>query len=176
MITSEGDPALYGVYELVAVQDKGEWVPAIKISETPAKVPSPGQKHAWRLYDKRSKATADLLSLHDEDPRQRDRIVLHHPIERATYRVLDGSDISCREPLLADVLNEARLVYELPSIEDMRQRRQADLERLDPSVRRIVNPHVYHVSLTEQLWNLKQELIRKARDGQNQRVPVGAGT
>ena len=174
LITSEGDPALDGVYKLVAVQNQGEWVPAIKVSETPAKVPSPGQKHAWRLYDKRSKATADLLSLRDEDPRQMDRIVLHHPIERATYRVLQRSGISQVEPLLVDVLNEGKLVYELPSIDQMRQRRQADLERLDPGVRRIVNPHVYHVSLTEQLWNLKQGLIRKARDGQNHRVPVGA--
>jgi nicotinate phosphoribosyltransferase len=41
----------------------------------------------------------------------------------------------------------------------MRQRRQADLERLEPGVRRIINPHVYHVSLTEPVWSLKQELI-----------------
>jgi nicotinate phosphoribosyltransferase len=47
----------------------------------------------------------------------------------------------------------------------MRQRRQADLERLYPGVRRIMNPHIYHVSLTERLWNLKQELIHTAREG-----------
>jgi nicotinate phosphoribosyltransferase len=55
------------------------------------------------------------------------------------------------------------LVCELPSIDQMRTRREADLERLDAGVRRIMNPHVYHVSLTEKLWNLKQELVQAAR-------------
>ena len=39
--------------------------------------------------------------------------------------------------------------------------READVERLDPGVRRLMNPHIYHVSLTEKLWNYKQELIRE---------------
>jgi nicotinate phosphoribosyltransferase len=36
------------------------------------------------------------------------------------------------------------------------------VERLDAGVRRLVNPHIYHVSLTERLWQLKQELIASA--------------
>ena len=55
------------------------------------------------------------------------------------------------------------MVYGLPSIEEMRERRQDDVERLDPGVRRLMNPHLYHVSLTERLWDLKQELIQSAR-------------
>lgn len=42
------------------------WIPAIKISETPAKTLNPGHKMVWRLYDKRGLATADLLCLADE--------------------------------------------------------------------------------------------------------------
>jgi nicotinate phosphoribosyltransferase len=45
----------------------------------------------------------------------------------------------------------------------MRARRQADVDRLDPGVKRFVNPHVYHVSLSERLWNRKQDLIQAAR-------------
>jgi nicotinate phosphoribosyltransferase len=41
----------------------------------------------------------------------------------------------------------------------MRERRRADIERLDPGVKRLINPHIYHVSLTEELWKLKQSLI-----------------
>jgi len=159
LITSRGQSALDGVYKLVAVQDGSEWVPAIKISETPAKVLNPGHKHVWRLYDRRGKANADLLSLDDEDPGQMERITLHHPTEHTTYRTLHRDDVSEVEPLLVDVLRDGERVYDLPSIEDMRQRRRADLERLDPGVRRIMNPHIYHVSLTERLWNLKQALI-----------------
>ena len=38
-------------------------------------------------------------------------------------------------------------------------------ERLDPGVRRLVNPHLYHVSLTPALWDLKQDLVASARAG-----------
>jgi nicotinate phosphoribosyltransferase len=163
LITSRGQAALDGVYKLVAVCADGRWRPAIKISETPEKTLNPGHKHIWRVYDRRGKATADLLSLDDEDPREMEPLKLHHPIGEAESRVLAQSDISDIEPLLVDVLRDGQLVYELPTIEAMRRVREADVERLDPGVRRLMNPHVYHVSLTERLWNLKRELIATAR-------------
>jgi nicotinate phosphoribosyltransferase len=43
----------------------------------------------------------------------------------------------------------------------MRKLRDEDIGCLDSGVKRLINPHVYHVSLTEQLWELKNELIRK---------------
>jgi nicotinate phosphoribosyltransferase len=162
LITSWGEPALGGVYKLVAVEDGGRWVPAIKVSESASKTPNPGHKHAWRLYDSRGNATADLLSLEGEYPRHMETIVLHHPSEQNVLRTLLQEEVSEIEPLLVDILQEGRLVYELPSIDDMRQRRQADVGRLDPGVRRLLNPHIYHVSLTPGLWSLKQGLIRAA--------------
>jgi nicotinate phosphoribosyltransferase len=39
----------------------------------------------------------------------------------------------------------------------------ADLERLDPGVKRLVNPHVYHVSVTRRLAELKSRLAAEAR-------------
>ncbi len=168
LITSWGEPALGGVYKLVAVRAAdgkgGEWLPAIKISETAAKTPNPGHKRVWRIYDERGKATADLLSLDDEDPRQMDEITLRHPHERAARRTLRQDQVSEVEPLLVDVLVDGRLVYDLPGLDEMRGRRQADVEHLDPGVRRLINPHIYHVSLTQRLWDLKQELIESALD------------
>jgi nicotinate phosphoribosyltransferase len=163
LITSEGASALDGVYKLVAVQEGDQWIPAIKVSETSAKVPNPGHKRAWRIYDRRGRATADVLSLPEEKLCEMDRVLLHHPIEHNMFRELAQQDISEIEPLLVDVLQEGKLVCELPSIDQMRTRREADLERLDAGVRRIMNPHVYHVSLTEKLWILKQELVQAAR-------------
>ena len=163
LITSHGDSALDGVYKLVAVQDKGEWSPAIKISETLTKTPNPGHKLAWRVYDERHKATADLLSVNDEDPRTMTPLVLHHPADHTKHRVMQQTHISEIEPLLVEILREGKVVYDLPTIEQMRVARDADLERLDSGVQRIVNPHIYHVSLTEQLWTLKQDMMKKMR-------------
>ena len=144
--------------------DGEQWIPAIKVSESLAKTPNPGHKLVWRVYDRRGKATADLLSLDDEDPRQMERIVLRHPSGHARYRTLERNGVAKVEPLLVDVLVEGRLVYDLPSMEEMRARRQAGVRRLDPGVRRLMNPHIYHVSLTQRLWDLKQELIQSAME------------
>ena len=160
LITSAGDAALNGVYKLVAVQEEaGVWLPAIKISENPVKIPNPGAKQAWRLYDSRGLATADLLSLDDEDPHHMEPVQLQHPIDVHLARTLNQADISNIEPLLVTVMQGGQLVHTLPTIETMRQQRVVDLERLDLGVKRLINPHVYHVSLTPKLWQLKQTLI-----------------
>ena len=166
LITSAGDPALDGVYKLVAVQQADRWIPAIKISESPAKTLNPGHKLVWRIYDRRGKATADLLSLDDEDPRTQTDLVLHHPSDHTRFRTLHQTNIEQIEPLLVDVLKEGQLVYDLPSIDTMRACRQADMGKLDSGVRRLLNPHVYHVSLTPRLWDLKQRLIESASNSE----------
>ncbi|MCX7938315.1 MAG: hypothetical protein N2545_02605 [Thermoflexales bacterium] len=159
LITSMGDPALDGVYKLVSVQRGSAWVPAIKISETPEKTLTPGQKSVWRLYDQRGMATADLLCLRDEDPRRQPLLVLRHPSDHTKSRTLRAEDLSAIEPLMVEVMREGKLVYELPTIEAMRAARQRDIEHLDPGVRRLIRPHTYHVSLSEALWTLKQRLV-----------------
>ncbi len=164
LITSWGEPALGGVYKLVAVREKGTWLPAIKVSDSAAKTPNPGHKLVWRVYDRRGKATADLLSLDDEEPGAMEQLVLRHPSDHTEHRTLPQDEVSEVEPLQVDVLVEGKLVYGLPSIEEIRQQRQADVRRLDPGVRRLMNPHIYHVSLTQRLWDLKQQLIHSAME------------
>ena len=163
MVTSWGEPALGGVYKLVAVQQGGAWDSAIKISETPIKTPNPGNKRLWRLYDARGKATADLLTLYTEDPAQGDRLLLRHPMDHTKYRIVRRDDLSQVEPLHVDVVRNGAVVYTPPPLDELRARRAADLARLDPGVRRLVNPHIYHVSLSQKLWDLKQNLIDEAR-------------
>lgn len=163
LITSWGSPALGGVYKLMALEHNGVWSPAIKLSDTAEKTPNPGNKRLWRLYDRRGNATADLLALDHQDPTTFSRITLRHPSDPSKVRVVNHTDLAKIEPLLVDVLREGKQVYDIPTIEDMRAMRVADIGRLDPGVKRLVNPHVYHVSLTQELWDLKQQLVAKAR-------------
>ncbi len=160
LITSAGAPALGGVYKLVGIQKDGNWIPALKVSETMAKTPTPGNKHVWRIYDRRGKATADLLALEEESPTEWDRIVLCHPWDQTKRRVLTHNDISELESLLVPVVEKGTIVTEFPPIAELRRRREQDEARLDAGVRRLVNPHIYHVSLTKKLFNMKKELIR----------------
>lgn len=164
LITSHGASSLGGVYKLVAVCDQGNWIPAIKISENPEKTPNPGHKHVWRLYDERGHATADLLSLDDENPREMNSIFLQHVSDHTKHRKLKRAEITDIEPLLVDVWDQGRLLLDLPPLHTLRQRRQKDLERLDTGVKRIMNPHIYHVSLTRRLWERKQRLIESTKN------------
>jgi len=166
LATSYGDPALGGVYKLVALQDNNStWQPAIKISESAQKTPTPGVKRAYRIYyneNEAGPANADLLALADE-PLNDELIQLRHPFDQRR-RTLSRSSITL-EPLLEPILKQGQLLTPFPTLEEIRVRRLADIERLDPGVRRLINPHIYHVSLTPALWELKQRLIREARGG-----------
>ncbi len=163
LITSWGEPALGGVYKLVAVQKEGTWTPAIKISDTPAKTPNPGLKSVWRVYDQRGQASADLLALATERPQERQQNTLLHPTDHTKSRVVHQRDVSEMEPLLEETFTQGKQVAETPDLQQIRERRVADVERLDAGVRRLLNPHIYHVSLTPDLWDLKQSLIASAR-------------
>jgi nicotinate phosphoribosyltransferase len=162
LVTSAGDPSLGGVYKLVAIERDEQWTPAIKVSDSPEKTAIPASKRAWRLYDTRGKATADVLAVHNEDLLARPDIVLHHPSDITKWRTVRREAVTL-EALLVDVLRDGKLVYDLPDLAAIRAKREADVARLDSGVRRLINPHIYHVSLTETLWDLKQELIMRAR-------------
>ena len=159
LITSKGASALDGVYKLVSVEDKGHWLPAMKISENREKTLNPGDKNVWRLYDQRNHATADLIGLEGEQPEQMQQIMLYHPIEPSKKRCLERAEVTEIEPLMEDIIVDGKVVYQSPTIDEMRAKRIADLERLDHGVKRLVNPHIYHVSLSDKLWQLKQDLI-----------------
>lgn len=161
LITSQGAPALDGVYKLTAVKDGGAWKPAIKISETPGKTVNPGTKNIWRLYDRRDKAVCDVLAMADERLDEAAEIHLHHPVDFQIERTLQREQLSRVERLDVNLPQAGPVSPLADSLDTLRGRRENDLACLDDGVKRMVNPHVYHVSLTSALWELKQKLIRE---------------
>ncbi len=165
MATSDGDPSFDGVYKAVAVKDDaGSWQPAIKISDSPDKLALPGVKSLWRVYDERGIATADVIALVGEDLTRRPLEILH-PARPGVGRSLEAAQISAVEALLEPIVTEGEVVAGLGDISEARSRRAADLARLDTGVRRLVNPHTYHVSVTRPLLELKQTLVQAHRTG-----------
>jgi nicotinate phosphoribosyltransferase len=163
LATSHGDPSLDGVFKLVAVDDgSGAWVPAMKRSDSPVKVLNPGAKRLWRAYDERGVATADVLSTADEvlEPGARH---LHHHARPDVARTVT---IGAVEELLVPVVDGGRVVVDggaeaLGDVAAAAGRRVADVERFDPGVRRLVNPHEYHVSITDAVFDLKRRLLEQ---------------
>jgi len=163
LITSSGYSALGGVYKLVAVNYEDEWKPAMKLSENVEKMPNPGQKKVWRLYDKNHKANADLVGKMDERPEDETELKLHHPAKHTKSRTLTKNEISRIETLSTEIIRQGKVIYDFPSIEEMRKTREADVESLDAGVKRLINPHFYHISITERLWNEKHNLLAKLK-------------
>ncbi|MBT8461711.1 MAG: nicotinate phosphoribosyltransferase, partial [Gemmatimonadetes bacterium] len=162
LITS-GSPGFDGVYKATGLHDGERWQPMLKLSETPAKTPNPGEKTLWRVYDSRSTATVDVLALPDEDVATLENLLLRHPVREELTRTLTREDVSAAERLHVEVLRQGRRTRGQETIDEMRARRRADLDRLDSGVKRLINPHIYHVSLTDGLWSLKQRLIGQAQ-------------
>jgi len=161
LVTSHGSPSLGGVYKLVAIDGVNEWLPAMKISDTPEKMPIPGDKRIWRVYDDRGLATADVVSAGSEDLSFGGSLDLYHPHREGITRCVEGLE-DVEEIVVPMYRDGERLQPDVP-LDEMRRRREDDLERLDPGVRRLVNPHVYHVSLTKKVKELQHELIAQAR-------------
>jgi len=165
MATSEGDGSLDGVFKLVAADDgAGNWVPAIKRSDTPAKVLNPGRKRLWRLYTPAGAATADVMSLDGETIAAGTDLTLYHHAEPQIQRRLGADRWARAEELTHTVVDGGEIVVDggpsaLDDLDAIAARRVRDLEALDPGVRRLVNPHQYHVSITPGLRRLKLDLL-----------------
>lgn len=166
LIVSEGDGALGGVYKLVALRgdDGEEWLPAIKVSDSPQKTPIGGLTTAWRLYDQNDAATADLVTAAGDQPfADRDTEELHHPHRDGVFRRLRQSEVSRVEALHALAFAGGAPVAPPQPVPELAARCADDVAALSAGVRRLVNPHTYHVSLDGSTKATQRELIELAR-------------
>ncbi len=175
-------------------EEDGRWAPAVKLSENRAKIPIVGPKECFRLYDRSNTATLDLLMLPGEEPfggpnptggagssGEPPRVagveangprtaappavmIVHHPTEDGVFRTISRSDISRIERLVTPVLRDGKRTDQRADIDEMSRRRGADMAALDPGVRRLVNPHRYHVSLSEGLEHRQLETVAGMRE------------
>jgi nicotinate phosphoribosyltransferase len=59
------------------------------------------------------------------------------------------------------VIEDGKLVYDLPSINEIKDYSKEQLDSLWEEVKRFENPHEYYVDLSKELWFTKQELIQR---------------
>jgi nicotinate phosphoribosyltransferase len=67
--------------------------------------------------------------------------------------------------LLTPIFRQGNLVYERPSIHQMRGVAQTELGRFYMGVKRLLNPHIYPVGLELGLYENKSRLMEEARKG-----------
>ncbi|WP_042168248.1 nicotinate phosphoribosyltransferase [Paenibacillus gorillae] len=162
LITAADQPSLGGVYKLTAREREGQWIPVIKLSNNPEKVSTPGRKDVYRIVDRSTGlAEADYISLSGEDEMVRgEPLRLFDPVHPYISRVVTDYEAV---PLLVRVIDKGELVYELPSLEQIRAFHQRELARFKPEVQRKLNPELYAIHLSEKAWQLKMDLIQNSK-------------
>ncbi len=162
LITSKDCPAFGGVYKLAAIQnEKGEFVPKIKLSENTEKVTNPGNKTVYRIYEKYTgKIKADLICLVDETFNVEEDLRLFDPVETWKKTRLPGGTYTMRE-LLVPVFRKGECVYTSPSVMEIREYCSREKETLWAETMRLVNPHHVYIDLSDQLFQMKTDLFNE---------------
>lgn len=161
LITSKSSPVFGGVYKLVAYEENGEIVPTIKISENVAKITTPGFKSLYRIYDKSTmKAEADVVCLNSEKLDELDELEIFHPIY--TWKRKKFTNFVAKD-LMVKVFEKGKLVYDMPTLEEIKDYAQKELASLWDEVKRLENPHEYIVDLSQDLWDIKDRLLKEHR-------------
>lgn len=163
LITSEDCPSLGGVYKMSAETVDGRVIPKIKISENPVKITNPGVKKLWRIYDNTTgKATADLIALDYESFDTTRPLTIYDPVN--TWKSMTLTDYTMKE-LQVKVFEGGKRVYDSPSLQEIQQHCQDDLDTFWDQYKRLLNPHRYKVDLSDSLWMLKNSMLQNYRRG-----------
>ena len=163
MITAKSEPVFGGVYKLTAVEnEKGEIIPKIKCSENVEKITIPHFKKVYRLYNKdNGKAIADYMTVHDEQVDESQPLMLFDPY--ATWKTKNVCNFEARE-LLVPVFLQGKRVYQSPSLKELQTYCRQQVDTLWDEIKRFDNPQTYYVDLSQKLWDIQQELLRRNRN------------
>jgi nicotinate phosphoribosyltransferase len=159
LITCANDPALTGIYKMAAKEENGVYVPTIKISSNPEKVTIPGYKTVYRIINKSTgKSEGDYIAMVDEDVKSLNRIKMFDPVHTWLRKYVTGFEAV---ELLEPVFRNGELVFDLPTLESIKNYHKSQLPLFWPEYLRKLNPEVYPVDLSEKVWNTRMDLINR---------------
>jgi nicotinate phosphoribosyltransferase len=163
LATGGDQSALGGVYKLVAItaeDDPDRWEPRIKLSAQPEKVTNPGLKRVVRLL-RNGFILGDIIALPDEVIEPGMSFVGINPTNPSQQKVY--RDFGAVEELHVPIFEEGKLVYQPPSLLEVKAFARSRLRTIRLESRRLENPHILKVSLTEKYWEFKQDMIGAMR-------------
>ena len=165
LITAKSDPVFGGVYKLAAVKEGDSYIPKIKVSESVEKITLPCLKKVWRIYDNYTrKAMADYVAVYDEEVGEHEELTLFDPNQTWKQRTYKNCTVKC---LTTPIYKEGKLVYDRPTVTEIRTACAEQVENLWEEMRRFEYPHRYYVDYSRKLWECRQELLTQiSRMGQ----------
>jgi nicotinate phosphoribosyltransferase len=160
MVTGGQTSSFTGVYKLAARFENGKPIPAMKFSDNPDKTTNPGVKQVWRIKDKNGQAVADVLGIDGEDDlKEGQRYCFWHPA--ADYRHFFHDVEAKPQALLKKRIEKGVITAQQPSLAAIKEFAASNLDDFDATYKRLLNPHIYKVSITERLRKIKLDFIEK---------------
>ena len=157
LITAKSSPVFGGVYKLCALEKDGELIPKMKISENVGKITNPGFKTLYRLFDlDTDRAIADLITLDDEPEPTGEDMEIFDPQNIWKHKTVSNY---YAKNLRVPIFDKGKLIYNKPSIEEIRTYCLKQIDSLWEEIKHFENPQTYYVDLSEKLWEMKQELL-----------------
>ena len=153
LATAYQEPALGGVYKLVAVESSDGWQPSMKVSSSTVKRTLPGRKQVWRRQAG-DRYLADALALLDESV----------PVRMLEEEAGNGETVlnpAELRPLLELRVENGQLVRAGDTLEEIRARVAAELRRLPAEHQRLAGTEPYRVGLTDNLHACQQRLLKR---------------
>ncbi len=168
LVTGHDTSALTGVYKIVAKKEMNNFEPCIKISNQSEKITNPGIKNIMRFYNNENQMIADLLFDTKELERLNKKVKNNEPITfnhpATNYEGFVLKDYVYSKILLNPVMENGKICAQLPSLSKIQDYHQKELLKLDETYKRLLNPHRFKVSLSDQLKNTKTNLIHKIKN------------
>ncbi|MEW6444220.1 MAG: nicotinate phosphoribosyltransferase [bacterium] len=159
LATSYEQPALDGIYKLSAIRSEGgRWEYKIKLSEQTIKITNPGFLQV-RRFGPDSEFLADAIL--DERLKVDGDWVIVDPMDRTRRKKIPQG--TAFNDLLVAVFRGGRRIYDLPPLAQIQDRARGQLQCFHEGVKRFIYPHTYPVGLEKSLFELKEELIIRAR-------------
>jgi len=165
LVTGGNQSSLNGVYKLSAIcRDDVPLIPVMKISNSFGKATNPGRKQVYRFFDTEGLALGDLVTLESEKVNAGEDIVFHHPTSVTDYFTLKHSKYYTVTPMLSLFMKDGERIGKAVPIKKIQQDVVKNLSTFHPSHKRMINPHIYKVSLSKDLKELKTQLVIEAKE------------
>ena len=157
LITSYDCPAFGAVYKMSEYNGQAK----IKLSDNIEKMTNPGNKKLLRIYDKNTgEIRADLIALEKEEINADRSLVLFDARDTWKTTTLKEGNYGIRE-MMEPIFKNGKLVYESPEVAEIKKYAEREKESLGAEYKRLTNPHIMKVDLSDKLYNLKQKLIKE---------------
>ncbi len=155
--TSKHNPCFGNVYKLVQVDNE----PVLKRSEDKIKLINPGFQITYRIIQN-GVYKADVTCLRGDATSKKienaEELHIQNEFDE-TQRKKFAKGSYTFQKLQIQTMKDGKICYEDEPVQQKRERYLKNLSCFNETERRLINPHVYKVDISDELYDLKMKLI-----------------